>query len=644
MQNSLFDYIGFDNEPRNVPNEPSVKYFNCEQYGTEYPEGVRISPRDFSRFGLLYLNRGKWNDTQIVREDLAIMATSSSQVVNLPRSYYHESLLELETIFPTWGVSDYKDPNLLATEIKGSPIYEEYPDKNFLDALIDNVNIPVIDLDRSTGAGHKLTARDKDNHGGSYGWMWWKYGAGSSFWTNISPENDKYAKGFFAAIGKNCRDVMLVFPRLNLIVTWFGAKEKDETFQLPIDDLLDGIDHSKQNQIVKEPNHGEALNLMSHFDIVWDGFEFGIFEDLDIFLYDQSGTHLLGRIARVKANAEKFDWIVGKYYAKNGEDYTEEEFVSPNATGYKIEISTTDSDYSDARDITDLSDVTFSIGDQLPTYTITPTANPNGTIDPSGPVVITQGENQTFQITPNSGYVVQSVTVDGINQGEVTSYTFNNVQANHSITATFALIGITIESPNDGGSLEFNTFQNITWDAPGITGRVQISLYRNDVKIGWIANPLASADSYSWKVGTDDENTAMPVPAGNGYKVLIKSWDGVYSDMSNAPFNVTRSSGSLTVSSPNGGENWQKFSTHPITWTAPGVTGNVQISLYRNGTKIGWIANRPASSGTYSWIVGVDDEDNDMPVPVGSGYIVQIKSMDGKFIDESDGPFSISSN
>lgn len=78
------------------------------------------------------------------------------------------------------------------------------------------------------------------------------------------------------------------------------------------------------------------------------------------------------------------------------------------------------------------------------TYTITATAGSNGSILPSGAVVVSYGGNQTFAITPNAGYHVFDVTVDGVSQGAVTSYTFTNVTANHTITASFAINTYTI--------------------------------------------------------------------------------------------------------------------------------------------------------------------------------------------------------
>jgi chitinase len=50
---------------------------------------------------------------------------------------------------------------------------------------------------------------------------------------------------------------------------------------------------------------------------------------------------------------------------------------------------------------------------------------------------VNQGASQTFAITPSSGYNVSSVTVDGSSQGAITTYTFANVQANHTISAAF---------------------------------------------------------------------------------------------------------------------------------------------------------------------------------------------------------------
>lgn len=90
--------------------------------------------------------------------------------------------------------------------------------------------------------------------------------------------------------------------------------------------------------------------------------------------------------------------------------------------------------------------VTGSIG-PVTSFAITATAGANGSINPSGIVSVAKGANQSFTITPAAGYGVESVTVDGANQGAIGSYTFSNVQANHSISATFNKIATTCSTP-----------------------------------------------------------------------------------------------------------------------------------------------------------------------------------------------------
>jgi hypothetical protein len=72
-------------------------------------------------------------------------------------------------------------------------------------------------------------------------------------------------------------------------------------------------------------------------------------------------------------------------------------------------------------------------------FTITPSAGQNGTISPSTVQSVPYNGSRTFTITPNTGFRVMNVLVDGTSVGALTSYTFNNVTANHTISATFAI-------------------------------------------------------------------------------------------------------------------------------------------------------------------------------------------------------------
>ncbi len=74
-------------------------------------------------------------------------------------------------------------------------------------------------------------------------------------------------------------------------------------------------------------------------------------------------------------------------------------------------------------------------------YTITVSAGANGTINPSGSVAVNSGSNQSFTISAGSGYTISQVTVDGADQGALSSYTFTNVMADHTLSATFTSAG-----------------------------------------------------------------------------------------------------------------------------------------------------------------------------------------------------------
>lgn len=68
-------------------------------------------------------------------------------------------------------------------------------------------------------------------------------------------------------------------------------------------------------------------------------------------------------------------------------------------------------------------------------YTITTSAGSNGSITPSA--TVNYGSNKTINMSPSTGYEVNEVIVDGVNKGKITTYTFNNITDNHTISVTF---------------------------------------------------------------------------------------------------------------------------------------------------------------------------------------------------------------
>ncbi|MGD8536388.1 MAG: SBBP repeat-containing protein, partial [Candidatus Aminicenantes bacterium] len=71
------------------------------------------------------------------------------------------------------------------------------------------------------------------------------------------------------------------------------------------------------------------------------------------------------------------------------------------------------------------------------TYTITATAGLGGNIDPSGSVIVDCGTDKTFSITPDDGFAIWNVFVDGVPKGALSSYTFTGVIEDHTIEAKF---------------------------------------------------------------------------------------------------------------------------------------------------------------------------------------------------------------
>jgi len=85
-------------------------------------------------------------------------------------------------------------------------------------------------------------------------------------------------------------------------------------------------------------------------------------------------------------------------------------------------------------------------------YTIEATAGAGGSISPSGSVSVREGRDQTFTITPDKGYAVANVKIDGESIGAVKSYTFENVSKAHAIEVIFVK-GTASASTGDSSNL-----------------------------------------------------------------------------------------------------------------------------------------------------------------------------------------------
>jgi thermitase len=166
----------------------------------------------------------------------------------------------------------------------------------------------------------------------------------------------------------------------------------------------------------------------------------------------------------------------------------------------------------------------------LRTFTISSSTGAGGTITPHGSITVNYNGSQTYQITPNAGYVINDVSVDGSSVGAVSSYTFNNVTSNRVISATFRTPSVSTNlsqgrlafataSSNDPTNLPRNAFDGNT---TGTRWAASTASYPQ-----WIMIDLGSRDNGT-SYTIDSCKTFFYNSASRSYKYRIEtSMDGI---------------------------------------------------------------------------------------------------------------------
>ena len=151
-------------------------------------------------------------------------------------------------------------------------------------------------------------------------------------------------------------------------------------------------------------------------------------------------------------------------------------------------------------------------------FAVTATAGANGKITPDGTVLLNQGGSQTFTITPDSGYVIDTLTVDGSVVAATTSYTFSGIALNHTISVTFKpeppVISLqpSDRSVNAGETVVFKTA------VMGTNLAYQWQVDRNDKK-GWVNISRAESTELKLKSVEQSQN-------GFRYRCIISNSAG----------------------------------------------------------------------------------------------------------------------
>ncbi len=232
---------------------------------------------------------------------------------------------------------------------------------------------------------------------------------------------------------------------------------------------------------------------------------------------------------------------------------------------------------------------TIAVSFALGSYTITATAGAGGTITSGGTIVssgssqdflVSYGGSRSFTITPNDGYYITSVVVDGVSQGAITSYPFNNVTANHTISATFTAkttATVTLASLNQ-------TYDGTPKQATATTSPAGLNV---TFTYNGSSTPPTSAGSY-WVVGTIND----PIYQGSasGTMTVNKATPTItWPTASSITYGQTLASSTLTGGSAS--------TPGSFAWTAPGTAPGA-------GTNPQSVTFTPTDTTDYSTVIG----------------------------------------
>ncbi len=298
------------------------------------------------------------------------------------------------------------------------------------------------------------------------------------------------------------------------------------------------------------------------------------------------------------------------------------------------------------------ADHTIAASFALKSWTITATAGADGTISPSGAVAVDCGANASFTVTPNACRVVTAITVDGVSVGVVPSYTFTNVQQNHTIAATFAPGSPTITtSATAGGTItpsgtvtlscganqSFTVTPNANYHTvdvfvDGVSSGVGPTFAFTNVQISHTVAATFAIDTHALVTAVNGQGTVTRTPDApvydHGTSVQLTAaappawafngWSGDATGTTNPLMVVINATTVISATfihvdqtpvaqllAPNGGEEMFAGDVRTITWSASddhAVTVDLALS---SDDGLTWtpIATGLANTGSYTWTV-----------------------------------------
>ena len=234
-----------------------------------------------------------------------------------------------------------------------------------------------------------------------------------------------------------------------------GIQILDDGLLLEEDDNRQELMEQKAADYLGEPAEGQAYRYEFHYLDLVDAF------NGNAWVSASKGTTVyLPYPEGVTAdNAEELGVKVVHYkdlhreYGISGQAEVEEAIAASELETMEVEFDANGIKFDVPRE----GFSPFAIVWQTEAHTITATAGEGGTVDPSGEVVVVEGADKTFTITPDNGYEIAEAVVDGqavdladvVNEGGTGTYTFEKVDGDHSIEITFEKTAVTPDPGED---------------------------------------------------------------------------------------------------------------------------------------------------------------------------------------------------
>ncbi|HLF13683.1 MAG TPA: T9SS type A sorting domain-containing protein, partial [Bacteroidota bacterium] len=268
-------------------------------------------------------------------------------------------------------------------------------------------------------------------------------------------------------------------------------------------------------------NYGDSLTIAVtpdagyHIDsVVVDGVNQGPVAGLDFI--DVTANHTVAAFFSIDVFTIAASSTPGGSITPSGSvgvDYgSDGSFTIAPATGYLIDSVVVDGANVGPVTAYDFTNVTSNHSIRayfsLRTFSVTATAGPNGAVTPSGISVVNYGDSLAFAITPDTGYHVDSVVVDGVNEGVTGAYTFTNITADHTIAAWFSITNFTINATaSAGGSISPSGAVGVSYGASRAFTMLPNTGYHVDSVVVDGVN-VGAAASYTFPAVTADHAIA----------------------------------------------------------------------------------------------------------------------------------------